>query len=257
MRMTRRDFIAAATALVGTSACAASRASATAVPLQAPTVMATLHRGPDGALLGVSTAGELWQAAAGGWQSLGNRLDPAVPLASGHGRIVGRSAAGGLWVLEAGRVQTPRSPMLAPQAGLLVLALGIIAVAADAAGLHRVVRLDPTGSTWAESARSAVVVLPDARPLQFETPTAALPMRTVMSPSSARPAPSATATACWATRWNPRHCFGSSNIAWSRLRNWNCRRRMSSRTSHRGPSRGAGVAACSPCARAPRAGNWP
>lgn len=168
--MARRHLLGAAAALLGAGVHAAPRSSssAAAVSLQAPTAMARLEGGPDGALLGVSTAGELWQATAGGWQRLGSGLDPSAPLAVGHGRIVGRSAAGGLWVLEAGRVQTPRSPLLAPQAGLLVLAFGIIAVAADAAGLHRVVRLDPGGSSWAESARSAAVVLPDARPLQFD-----------------------------------------------------------------------------------------
>ncbi|MDP1691350.1 MAG: hypothetical protein Q8L49_05245 [Burkholderiaceae bacterium] len=168
MTMTRRHLLAATVALAGTGGSAAPPATAAAVPLSAPAAMARLHGGQDGALLGVSTAGELWQATARGWQRLGSGLDPAAPLASGHGRIVGRSTAGGLWVLEAGRVQTLRSPTLAPHAGLLVLALGIIAVAVDAAGLHRVVRLDPAGSSWAESARSAAVVLPDARPLQFD-----------------------------------------------------------------------------------------
>ncbi|MDP1690681.1 MAG: hypothetical protein Q8L49_01745 [Burkholderiaceae bacterium] len=42
------------------------------------------------------------------------------------------SAAAELWVLEAGRVQTPSSPTLAPHAGLLVLVFGIIAVATEA-----------------------------------------------------------------------------------------------------------------------------
>lgn len=168
MRLTRRRLLAATAVLAGTSGRAAPPAFAAAVPLSAPAAMARLQGGPDGALLAVSTAGELWQAQASGWQRLGSGLDAAAPLASGHGRIVGRSAAGGLWVLEAGRVQTPRSPLLAPHAGLLVLAFGIIAVAADTAGRHRVVRLDPAGSTWAESARSAAVVLPDARPLQFD-----------------------------------------------------------------------------------------
>lgn len=170
--MDRRHLLGVAAALLGAGAAARAApqasATATAVPLQAPSPMARLQGGTDGALLGVSTASELWQATAGGWQRLGSGLDPAAPLASGHGRIVGRSAAGGLWVLEAGRVQTLRSPLLAPHAGMLVLAFGIIAVASDAAGLHRVVRLDPTGSTWAESARSAAVVLPDARPLPFD-----------------------------------------------------------------------------------------
>jgi hypothetical protein len=169
-RMGRRHLLGAAAALLGAGVRAAPRSSAaaTAVALQAPAPMTRLQGGPDGALLGLSTAGELWQATAGGWQRLGNGLDPSAQLASGHGRIVGRSAAGGLWMLEAGRVQTPRSPLLAPHAGLLVLAFGVIAVAVDAEGRHRVVRMDPVGSTWAESARSATEVLPDARPLQFD-----------------------------------------------------------------------------------------
>jgi hypothetical protein len=140
---------------------------------------------------------------------LGAGLDPAVPIASGHGRVVGRGAGGGLWVLESGRAQVFTLPGLAPHAGLLVLAFGIIAIVADRAGAHRVVRLDPAGGAWEESASFAEPVLPDARPLQFD-PTRPAPRRARRSTttatcwSSARPATAAVATLCSATVWSRR-----------------------------------------------------
>lgn len=166
--------------IVGGSACAAWSAlpwignagAATtrdAPALAAPQPMAQLLVGNGGALLAVSRSGELWQYAAPAWRRLGAGLDPATPMASGHGRSVGRSADGGLWVLESGRQNISPGPDLAPHAGLMVLALGVIAVARGSAGQHHAVRLEPgAASRWAETARSAEAVLPDARPLQFD-----------------------------------------------------------------------------------------
>jgi hypothetical protein len=144
-----------------------------AVPLSSPAPLAQLHVDREGRLLALSRAGDLLEARTSGWRILGAGLDPAAPIATGHGRVVGRGTSGGIWVLESGRVQVVGTPRLAPHAGMLVLAFGIIAVVADRAGTHRVVRLDPADGTWVESARFAEPVLPDARPLQFDPAGAA------------------------------------------------------------------------------------
>lgn len=171
--MDRRQWMAAAMlgSTVGRFAAAADAPRASigvAVPLVAPVPSAQLHVDRLGRLLVVSRTGDLLEAGASGWKKLGAGLDPAAPIASGHGRVVGRGAAGGLWVLESGRAREFGGPGLAPHAGLLVLAFGIIAIVADGSGAHRVVRLEPAGNAWVESARFAEPVLPDARPLQFD-----------------------------------------------------------------------------------------
>jgi hypothetical protein len=61
-----------------------------------------------------------------------------------------------------------RSPVLAPHAGLLVLAFAVIAVVAAADGRSHLLRLEATPGGWRETARSSHEVLPDARPLQFD-----------------------------------------------------------------------------------------
>lgn len=146
----------------------ARASSGAAVPLGAPAPVVRLHVERLGRLLALSRSGDLMEAGTRGWRTLAAGLDPAAPIASGHGRVVGRGAQGGLWVLESGRAQVFSLPALAPHAGLLVLAFGIIAIMADRGGAHNVVRLDPAGGTWVESARFAEPVLPDARPLQFD-----------------------------------------------------------------------------------------
>lgn len=138
------------------------------VPLQAAVPMAQLHVAGDGTLFGLSTRGELWQFDAAAWRRIGVGLDPAAPLASGHGRLVGRSSDGGLWVLEGGRVSMQRNPVLASHAGLLVLAFAVIAVVATADGRSHVVRLEAMAGGWRETARSTHEVLPDARPVEFD-----------------------------------------------------------------------------------------
>ena len=144
------------------------------VPLAPPQPLQRLHVTADGVLLGVAAAGELWRHEDGGWRLAGAGVDPAAPLASGHGRVVGRSREGGLWVLEAGRVSAHREPRLGLHAGLMVLAFGVIAVAGAHGGAHPVVRLEPgPDGRWIETARSADPVLPDARPLPFDAGTGA------------------------------------------------------------------------------------
>lgn len=126
--------------------------------------------GPSG-LLAVGQSGALWALSASGAaaQKLGDGLDPLTPLASGHGRIAARHVDGGLWVWQGGQVQRGRRGVLAAHAGLLILPLAVIGVAAAD---HHLVRLEPLGSGrgqgWAQVARSAEPVLPDARPLQVD-----------------------------------------------------------------------------------------
>ncbi len=123
--------------------------------------------GPSG-LLAVGASGRLWALSTRGAAATGlaEGLDPDTPLALGHGRVAARHADGGLWVWQGGQVQRSPPQMLAPQAGLLVLPLAVIGVAA---GNHQVLRLEPAAdSAWAVVARSKQAVLPDARPLQLD-----------------------------------------------------------------------------------------
>jgi hypothetical protein len=163
------------TALIGASGMAWSFTAPVTTPgpvgtisLRAPQRMVRLHVDADGSLLAVSSSGELWRLASDVWRRLGQGLDSSSPLASGHGRVVGRSHEGGLWVLESDRVSQHARLSLVPHAGLLVLALAVIAVAGGREGRHHVVRLEPGAGGWTETARSKAAVLPDARPVQFD-----------------------------------------------------------------------------------------
>ncbi len=125
--------------------------------------------GPAG-LLVVAVDGGLWllPPPPAAPRRIGEGLDPATPLASGHGRIAARTRDGGLWVLEAasGAPRVMRDAGLAPHAGLLILPLAVIGVAADG---HRLTRFEPAAGTgWRTVARSAEGLLPDARPLQAD-----------------------------------------------------------------------------------------
>jgi hypothetical protein len=113
----------------------------------------------------VGAGGALWALSMSGTAAvqLGSDLDPLTPLAVGNNRIAARHADGGLWVWQSGQVQRGKRNALAPQAGLLVLPLAVIGVAA---GGHRVLRFElDAHQSWAEVARSADPVLPDARTL--------------------------------------------------------------------------------------------
>lgn len=137
------------------------------VPTPAPVAQLT----PEGAdsLVIITTQGALARGPASGrWQTLADGLDPGVAPALGHGRIVARSADGGLWVHENGRGSFSPGLDLAPHAGLLVLPLAVIAVQRWRGSTH-LVRLEPEAAgRWAVVARSAEPVLPDARPLQAD-----------------------------------------------------------------------------------------
>lgn len=168
--VTRREALCA---LVGACGAAlAPREAATAetpVSLAAPERIAQLHVTATGELLAISSAGRLWQFDGRAWQQRDDGIDPRAPLASGQGRIAGRAAAGGLWVLEAGRATRSAAPRLLPDAGFHVLPLGVIAVAEGAGGRAYAVRLEPSsGGAWRETARSTESVLPDARPQQVD-----------------------------------------------------------------------------------------
>jgi hypothetical protein len=132
--------------------------------------MAQLHAGGPTGLLAVAHDGGLWALAAQRAQPrrLAAGLDPATPLASGHGRVAARTAGGGLWVFEAdsGQARVQPDADLAPHAGLLVLSLAVLGVAAVG---HRLTRFERAGDgSWQAVARSAQALLPDARPLQAD-----------------------------------------------------------------------------------------
>jgi len=139
-----------------------------AVDLDAPEPIAQLLADGGEDLLAMSSAGSLWRHRAGRWRRLADGLAPGAPIASGHGRVAGRSAGGGLWVLEGGNVSVVERVQLAPHAGMSILAFGIVAIA-DEGGAGRPIRFDPgAGGRWSLSARGVDAVLPDARPLQVD-----------------------------------------------------------------------------------------
>jgi hypothetical protein len=176
----RRALLAGLGALSLRSVAAAATASAsapwTASAVPAGQAMRQLCAGGPSGLLGVSAGGGLWALSPTGQAAhrIAQGLDETTPLAVGHGRIAARTAGGGLWVHEGGAAVTAVATGLAPHAGLLVLPLAVVAVAAGdalAAGppAHWLVRLEPdAGGRWREVARSHDAVLPDARPLQVD-----------------------------------------------------------------------------------------
>ena len=162
-KLSRRQLLALSALL---SAAAPAQAAWAARSLLAPEPLRQIRAGGPSGLLAVGASGALWALSASGAAAtrLADGLDPLTPLASGHGRIAARHADGGLWVWQGGAVQRGARDALAAQAGLLVLPLAVVGVAA---GSHRVLRFEPdaTSQAWAVVARSADAVLPDARPL--------------------------------------------------------------------------------------------
>ena len=142
--------------------------AARSVPSTEP--MRQLRPGGPSGLLGIGASGALWALSLTGAapRRLALGIDPASPLATGHGRIAARAADGSLWVWDGEREQRGAPSLLAPHAGLLSLPLAVIGIAAGA-NAQRVVRLEPDGGrTWSVVARSADPVLPDARPIQVD-----------------------------------------------------------------------------------------
>ena len=165
----RRELLAlAAGAGVLTRAPAATEVGWTLRRFPAAEPLQQIRSGGPSGLLAVGASGALWALSTRGAVAtrLAEGLDPDTPLALGHGRLAARHADGGLWVWQGGQVQRSPPQLLAPQAGLLVLPLAVIGVAA---GHHQVLRLEPAAdSAWTVVARSKQAVLPDARPLQLD-----------------------------------------------------------------------------------------
>jgi hypothetical protein len=173
--LSRRELLALGTLMGAAASAKAASAQATSTPttwaarsLQATEPLRQIRSGGPSGLLAVGASGALWALSMGGAAAirLGSDLDPLTPLALGHSRIAARHADGGLWVWQSGQVQRGVRNTLAPQAGLLVLPLAVIGVAA---GSHRVLRFElDAHQSWSEVARSAQQVLPDARPIQAD-----------------------------------------------------------------------------------------
>lgn len=175
----RRVLLAASSAWAGAwglTGAIGAPAPWTARALVVAEPMRRVHAGGPTGLLGIGAGGSLWALSPTGQapRRLGSELDPASRIATGHGRIAARTAAGGLWVWEDGRTSTLASARLAPHAGLLVLPLAVLAVVNEGAGdgvaaRHLVARFEPEqGSTWREVSRSQDAVPPDARPVQVD-----------------------------------------------------------------------------------------
>lgn len=151
-----------------------------AVPADEP--IRQLHAGGPSGLLGTGASGSLWALSLKGHapRRIAEGIDPATPVATGHGRIAGRTADGGLWVWEdagSGRARASppsRSANLSVHAGLLILPLAVLAVVTSGDRptdplSHRLARFEPEpDGRWREVARSKDAVLPDARPVQVD-----------------------------------------------------------------------------------------
>ena len=172
MGVSRRDWLALFTSSASLGPAHAAGADARWAACSVPTTEPTRQLRPGGpsGLLGSGPSGALWALSLTGAASrrLALGIDPASPLATGHGRVVARAADGAPWVWDGDREHRSAPSRLAPHAGLLSLPLAVIGVSADAGAQH-VVHLEPdSGRTWSVVVRSADPVLPDARPMQVD-----------------------------------------------------------------------------------------
>ena len=135
-------------------------------PLALPEPALQVAAGPEGSLLAVGRSGRLWRAAPGtlAVSVIADGVDGLTPVAVDAGRIAGRRNDGALWVLDGARLQTSAAAALAPEAGLLWLADGVIAIAAADRGANNALRLQPREGRWHVAARGVEALLPDARP---------------------------------------------------------------------------------------------
>ncbi len=152
------------------------------VPLVAPEPIAALAQGED-EFLAMTRSGALLRLVGSYWETIGDGFDPAAPVAAGYGRIVGRSNAGWLRVIENCTMIATLGPRISDHGGFVNLAAGIIAVSAEHSPgtprgrrpatqrappaeqlAPRLVRFDREATVWREATRSAFAVLPDARP---------------------------------------------------------------------------------------------
>jgi hypothetical protein len=151
------------------------------VPLAAPEPIASIAAG-EGGLLAMARSGTLLRLSGRYWETIGEGFDPNAPVAAGHGRIVGRSIAGWLQVIEDYAVVATLGPRISDHGGFVNLAQGIVAVSAEhspgeprgrrarfrreqAPPAPRLVRFEREAAVWREAARSNFAVLPDARPV--------------------------------------------------------------------------------------------
>lgn len=170
--ISRRIALALGAAMGGLFAWGGRRAVAgrsASVSFLAAQPLARIHAGGPTGLLGVGESGDLWalDLSGGAPRRIAGGLDAQTPLAAGEGRIAARTREGALWVYEHGETSASGPGVLAPQAGLLNLPLAVIGVVQDGPQ-HRLARMEPGARGWVEAARSAVAVLPDARPLQVD-----------------------------------------------------------------------------------------
>ena len=159
------------------------------LPLAAPEPIAAIAPG-EGEFLAMARSGALLRLSGSYWETIGEGFDPAAPVAADHGRIVGRSIAGWLRVIEDCTVIATLGPRISDHGGFVNLAAGIVAVSAEhspgsprgpraragrdeAPPAPRLVRFERDGAVWREAARSNFAVLPDARPTLVDLGSAA------------------------------------------------------------------------------------
>ena len=151
------------------------------LPLAAPEPIAAVTAG-EGEFLAMARSGALLRLSGRYWETIGEGFDPDAPVAAGHGRIVGRSTAGWLQVIEDGALIATSGPRISDHGGFVNLADGVVAVSAEhspgsprgrrtrsrheqAPPAPRLVRFEREAAVWREAARSNFAVLPDARPV--------------------------------------------------------------------------------------------
>jgi hypothetical protein len=146
----------------------AQPASWAVAPLRAPEPLIQLRAAERAGWIATGEGGGLWWLRASvPAQRLAAGIDPSGPLGADHGRVVARRADGRLWVGEGGRAASS-SAVVARDAGLVTLPLGIIAVQGEGVNA-RLVRLEPDArGTWQATATSRETVLPDARPVRVD-----------------------------------------------------------------------------------------
>jgi hypothetical protein len=149
-----------------------------AIPLKAKIARASIGApvaaiyGKDDVAWAITKGGQLWERLNGAWRAASDvgALDPDAPLAYAHGRLCARSDAGALWVRERGSAKGLESPnaKIAPFTSFAPLAFAVIGVARGENKQSFAVRLEGSGNSWREVARSSEPVLPDARPIQVD-----------------------------------------------------------------------------------------
>jgi hypothetical protein len=148
------------------------KANIVRAPIDSPVVQLYAHSGSTWA---TTKTGKLWERNSGAWFSAlaAPLLDPTTPLTFAHGRLVGRSASGGLWMREGSGAATSyvvsEDAKIKALCGLCPLGFAVIGVVIDSKGKSWLARFEPGGARgWREVVRSYEPVLPDARPIQVD-----------------------------------------------------------------------------------------